>query len=355
MNILNKIKMSPLKQNNERHPLISGAPLAVFVAVTLYILYQLLPVLELVALAVLLALVMRTVLVWFEKVFRVRSIALTMLVGVIIGFFLFLGFVIIPNVIQEATILSAALPDYVNSLIELSRRLHNNISFVPDLSQGLEQLKNVINSLLSYVPLFLTSTLDITLQAVATLILALYIAHDPNTLVNGILRLIPRRHHKRIRNVLQVTKVRLEGWIFGTGLAMLIIGVGATIGLWLLKVPLPLTFGVVAGILEVIPYFGSIVGALLPVIVALTISPPKALFVLILFLVINQLDAHIVQPIVMAKRVNLNPVVVILAFLAMGKLLGLVGVLLAVPAAAIVVSVIEDFSASEEIIVNNTV
>lgn len=328
--------MSPANPNNERHPLIYGAPLAVFVAVALYILYKLLPVIELVALAVLLALVMRTVLVWFEKVFRVRSIALIMLIGVIIGFFIFLGFVIIPNVIQEATILSAALPQYLNSLIELSRRLHGNISFIPDLSQGLEQLKNVINSLLSYVPVFLTSTLDISLQAVATLILALYIAHDPNTLVNGILRLIPRRHHKRIRNVLQVTKVRLEGWIFGTGLAMLIVGVGATIGLWLLKVPLPLTFGVVAGILEVIPYFGSIVGALLPAIVALTISPLKALFVLILFLVINQLDAHIVQPIVMAKRVNLNPVVVILAFLAMGKLLGLIGVLLAIPTAAIV-------------------
>ncbi|MBV6622558.1 MAG: AI-2E family transporter [Rivularia sp. (in: Bacteria)] len=348
--------MSPPKQNNEQHPLFSGAPLAVLIATILYILYQLLPVLELVALAVLLALVIRTFLVWFEKIFRVRLIALTMLVGVTIGFFLFLGFVVIPNLIQEATILSAALPKYLNSLIELSRSLHRDISFVPNLSQGLEQLKNTINSLLSYIPILLASTLDISLQAIATLILALYMAHDPNTLINGILSLVPRRYHKRVIKILQVTKVRLEGWIFGTGLAMLIVGTGATIGLWLLEVPLALSFGVLAGILEVIPYVGSIVGALLPSIVALTISPLKALFVLILFLVINQLDAHIVQPIVMAKRVNLNPVVVILAFLFMGKLLGLVGAILAVPTAAIVVSIIDNLTAdSEDVIVNNTV
>ncbi len=89
---------------------------------------------------------------------------------------------------------------------------------------------------------------------------------------------------------------------------MLFLGIGATIGLWALGIPLFLPFGIIAGLFEIIPYFGSIVGTFLPALVALTISPLKLGFVLVLFLVLNQLDAHIVQPIVMGKQVHLHTV-----------------------------------------------
>ena len=263
---------------------------------------------------------------------------------IIIGFGMFVGLVLVPNLIQEAQVLSQALPDYLNSLIALSEQLHSRARFVPDLSQGLEQLRGVINRVLSIFPVFLTSAFNLTIEVIAVLILSLYMAYDPNSLVQGILRLVPRTQHQRFRRMLYASKIRLQGWIFGTGLAMAIVGVSAAIGLWFLKVPLPLTFGFLAGLLEIIPYFGSIVGALLPAIVALTISPPKALLVLVLFFVINQVDAHLVQPQVIARRVHLHPVMVILAFLVLGELLGFVGVLLAVPAAAIVVTLVDEFS-----------
>ena len=223
------------------------------------------------------------------------------------------------------------------------------LSFVPDLSQGLQQFRSWLYSIISFLPLLLRNILDVSLQAVATLILAIYMAVDPNSLIKGMLRLAPYQQHRRIKKLLHSTKIRLEGWILGTGLAMLIVGSGAAIGLWFLQVPLPLSFGVIAGLLEVIPYFGSIVGTFLPALVALTISPVKMLLVLALFLVLNQIDAHIVQPLVMAKRVNLHPVVVIIAFLSLGKLLGFVGVLLAVPAAAVLMTLMENFTSSSTV------
>ncbi len=208
------------------HEFTRGAPLAVFLATGLLILYNLLPVLELVAVALLLALVLRTTLRWLQKIFRVRWVAVMILVGLIGGFVLFIGLVVIPSFVQEAQHLSLALPKYLNSLIHLSRLLHNSLSYVPDLSQGLEQLKGIVGRIVSYFPLLLRSTFDLSLQVIATLILALYMAYDPDALLRGILRLSPRRQHERIKRLLESTKVRLRGWIFSTGLAMLIMALG---------------------------------------------------------------------------------------------------------------------------------
>ncbi len=327
--------------------LTRGAPLAVFVAAALYILYNLLPVLELVAIATLLALVIRTTLQWLQKFVGFRWVAVVIVVGLIVGFGLFVGLIVVPSLVEEAQILAKSLPKSLNPLIELSSQLHSRVSFVPDLSEGLEQLRDLLSRILRFFPVLLRSTFDLSLQALATLILAIYMAYDPDALTRGILRLSPRKQHWRIRKLLQSMKVRLRGWIFGTGLAMLIIGIGATIGLAVLKVPLALSLGVLAGILEVIPYVGPIVGAVLPALVALTISPIKALLVLGFYLMLNQIEVHLIQPIIMSQRVGLHPVVVIVAFLCMAKLLGLIGILLAVPTAAVLLTLVDEFTPNE--------
>jgi predicted PurR-regulated permease PerM len=333
----------PKEQENLWFRLTHGAPLAVMLAAVLYILYQLLPVLKLIAVATLVAVILRTLLRWLQRVVNQRWVAVLLLAGLMGGFGAFLIMVILPNLLDETQQLLIALPSYLNSLINLSIDLHSKFSFVPDLSQGLAQFRNVAYQFLMSFPLLLSQTFRVTIEIVAMLILALYIAYDPNTLIAGVFRLIPRRHHQRFRRLLNAAGVKLRGWIFGTGIAMLFLGVGATIGLWALGIPLALSFGVIAGLLEVIPYFGSIAGTFLPAIIALTISPWKFLFVLLLFLLLNQIDAHLVQPLVMGRQVHLHPVVVILTFLIMGKLLGLVGVLLAVPAAAVFMTLLDEF------------
>ena len=327
--------------------LTHGAPLAIFVAVALLILYRLIPVLELVFIAALIALVFRTTLHRLHQLVRVRLIAVILLICIFIGFGLVLALAVVPSLIAEARVLSLELPSYLNSVIALSQRLHQNIGVIPDLSQGVAQVKMMVDQLVSVIPQILTRTFDLSIQMIATLILAIYMAADPNSLLNGSLRFVPRKHHDRTLRLLRAIKGRLQGWIFGTGLAILIIGVGATIGLWILSVPLAISFGFIAGILEVIPYVGSLGGALLPVLVGLTLSPNKALLVLGLFLLLNQVDAHLVQPLVMAQRVHLHPVMVILAFLVLGNLLGLISILLAVPAAAVLVTFIDEFTTTE--------
>jgi predicted PurR-regulated permease PerM len=212
-----------------------------------------------------------------------------------------IALVVIPSFITETQILISRLPTYLNRLRNLAASVRSRWSFVPDISQGLVQLRSFLVGLIDLFPLLLRNTFGGTIEAIGTVILSLYMAYDPNSVIRGIRRLIPRRHHEKFNRILQSAEIRLEGWIFGTGVAMLIVGGGAAIGLWLLKVRCPLLW-YHCRVLEVIPYFGSITGTILPALVALTISPLKALFVLILFLILNQVDAHLIQPLIMGQR-----------------------------------------------------
>lgn len=329
-----------------RYQLTRGAPLTFFLAVIAYILYRLVLVLEIITVAVLLALVLRTSWRWLQRIVKVPWLAVLILIGLVAGFGAFIGLVVIPNFIVETQVLLAQLPNYVNSIRNFVASVHNKWPFVPDVTLGLDQLRNFLVRLLISFPFVLSNTFGQTAQAIGTIILAIYMASNPDSAIEGILRVIPHRYHERFHRLLRAIEVRLRGWIFGIGVAMLFVGIGAGIGLYLLGVPLPISFGVFAGLLEIIPYFGSIIGTVFPAMIALTIphGSTKALLVLGLFLVLNQVDANLIQPVIVGRQVDLNPILVIIAFLIMGELFGLVGILVAVPAAAVFVTLVDEFN-----------
>ena len=158
---------------------------------------------------------------------------------------------------------------------------------------------------------------------------------------------MPREKRGRAEELIRAIEVRLRGWIIGTAIVSLFVGGGGALGLWLLEVPLPITFGLIAGILNIVPYLGSIVGSLLPALVALTISPFKALLVLLLFVVLNQVDGNFLRPLVMGRAVRLHPATMLISLLVLGSLLGVVGLLLAVPAAVVAATLFDELSPEE--------
>lgn len=319
-----------------------GAPIAVLLAAGLIVLYRLVPVLELIAIAILLSVIFKTLLQWLRRLVKLRWLALLLLVSLVVSFIALFVFVVVPNLISEFTTLLSVLPDYANTLSERGQALENKFGLTLDISGSVGRLTSFIYGWIGNIPALLSQITSLTVDAVATLILAIYIAQDPGFLLNGIYRITPSAHRPKVKRILQNSRVKLQGWLFGTLIAMLFLGAGATLGLWIIGIPLALSFGVIAGLFEIIPYFGSIVGTFLPALVALTLSPVKLLLVLALFLVLNQVDAHIVQPIIVGSRVHLKPAAVIIAFLIMGELLGLIGVLVAVPTAAVILALFEE-------------
>ena len=272
-----------------------------------------------------------------------------MLLAVLGAFAGFVWLVLVPNLLREINALASAVPGYADALVELSNRLRGGPGLVPpDVVQLEERLRDLLVTAVGSLPMVVVGIGNVALEAVAVLILALYIAYDPGSLLAGALRLFPERRRAEAGGLIRTLEGRLRGWLVGTGVAMLVAGGGAGLGLWLLGAPLPLTFGLLAGLLEVIPYFGPTVGSLLPALVALTVSPLKALLVLVLFVILHLVEAYMVQPLVMGHEVRLHPVVVILAFLFFGRLLGFVGLLLAVPAAVVLATLVDHLTTPEE-------
>ena len=323
--------------------LTHGAPLAVLLVILALIAYKLIPVLELVAIAALIALVLRTFVTSLEKLGVkpwVSAILLLVILGSLVGF---LWLFIVPRVAGELqSLVNSNAKGSLGSLTALSQRLHESTSFFPDISSLSGRLKSYVDQEIGSLPGLLAKVGHIGIDMIAVLFLTVYLSISPGSLVNSGLRLVPREKRDEIKEVIQCLKIRLRGWIAGTGIAMAVIGTAVGTGLWFIGVPLPITFGILAGLLELVPYVGQIVAALLPALVALTISPYHSLLVIVLFIVVDQLDAHVIQPLVMGSQVNLHPVVVLVSFIALGSLLGLAGVVLAVPLAVFVAVLLDE-------------
>ena len=177
---------------------------------------------------------------------------------------------------------------------------------------------------------------------ISVVFLALYLAVDPDTYVRGLLRLVPVNKREVVGRFVDDLAGRLRGWVVGTALVASFVGITGGVGLRLLGVPLALTFGILAGVLDIIPYVGSIVGGTLPALIALTVSPTKALEVAALFFVINQIEGNLLQPKIMGGRVNVSPAMILVSILLFATLIGpVVGTLLAVPAAVTVVTLLD--------------
>ena len=167
------------------------------------------------------------------------------------------------------------------------------------------------------------------------LILAFYFLVDSHGLVQTFIRLFPREARRRVADACTRVSTKVSAWLAGQILLAAIIGTTAAIGLWLLDVPYFYVLALIAGIGEMIPVVGPLLAAIPAVAVALSVSPATALFVALFFLGQQQVENHVLVPKVMERQVGVSAVVVIVALLLGGSLLGIVGAILAVPTAAI--------------------
>jgi predicted PurR-regulated permease PerM len=170
---------------------------------------------------------------------------------------------------------------------------------------------------------------------VTILILAFYLMVDSDNIVNVFVRLFPRGKRRRVREACDSVSTKVSAWLGGQLLLAAIIGTSAAAGLWLMGVPYFYVLALVAGIGEMIPMVGPLLSAIPAVVVGFTVSPQMGAGVAIFFFIQQQVENHLLVPKVMERQVGVSAVVVIVALLIGGSLLGIVGAILAVPSAAI--------------------
>jgi predicted PurR-regulated permease PerM len=175
--------------------------------------------------------------------------------------------------------------------------------------------------------------------AVATAVIVsfagLYLAFHPRAYAQGFLRLFPPQARARASEIMDAVNEALKRWLVGQLVSMVHVGGITTLGLWLVGVPSPVGLGVLAGLGQFIPVIGPMAAAAPGLLVALTEGPETLALAAVVYLVTAQLEANVITPLVLRQMAELPMAVSLFAVLAMGVLLGPLGVLFATPLAVV--------------------
>jgi predicted PurR-regulated permease PerM len=197
-----------------------------------------------------------------------------------------------------------------------------------------QRLGTQIGSVTQYLFPFLTSTFTAFAGLILVIFLAIYIAADPDMYHRGVMHLFPKRHRRRVGDVLSSIAGVLRKWLVTQLIAMVAIGTVTTIVLLILDVKAAVALGVIAGLMEFVPTVGPIISAVPAIAMAFVDSPEKALQVTIAYILIQFVENHLLIPMLMKGGMDLPPALTILSQALMTLLFGFIGLMCAVPVLA---------------------
>jgi predicted PurR-regulated permease PerM len=322
---------------------------AVLILIGFWVLYYLRDVLLIVLTAVVLASSIEPPTLRLMRLGLPRSLAVVLIyligfVGVLALFYFF-----VPKLVTETTSLVRELPTYLETLkIPIDDPFvltgESGDPFVQQLGQFQSVLTSSSESIWKAASKIFGSLISFTL----IIVLSFYFAVQERGLDDFLRMITPMRKHDYIIDLWRRAQKKIGRWLQGQLFLSLIVGLFVYIGLLIMGVPYALLLGIIAAILELIPVFGSILAAVPAVVVAfIDADTAKALLVIVLYVVVNQVQGNIIYPLVVQKILGVSPLVVILAIIAganLGAFLGswFLGVLIAVPVAAAAQEYIND-------------
>jgi predicted PurR-regulated permease PerM len=321
---------------------------AVFTVLLLLFVYSVANVLLLVFLAALFAVYLTAISEFLEDRFGIRP-ALGLPLGLLFSAVLATGIVwlVVPPVLQQTQELLTALPKLmtqgIDGLSAIIRRYPVLAAILPP-AELQHQISGMMSSAGGYfagmVP-YLFGGLHVVIEAISVLVMGVYMALRPSVYREGIILLTPPVHRELVRDILADLGRSLRAWIGGQILAMFFLGALTYIGLLLLDVPYAMAFGVFTGVVVMVPFFGTLVSTLLPAFFVLGSGGlMHAFLVILLGVVIHIVEANFIHPLIMERRVHLPPVLSILSVLIMAELMGVIGLLVAVPVLATVMVIV---------------
>ena len=191
---------------------------------------------------------------------------------------------------------------------------------------------------------FLLGTFGGVIGFILIVTISFYLAVQRNGIANFLRIVTPVRHEEYVIDLWQRSQQKIGRWLQGQLVLMLVVGVLTYLGLTILGVPNALLLGIVAAVTEIIPLFGSVIGAIPAVVIALAHGGLSlGLLVVGLFVIIQQFESNLIHPLVVTKVVGVPPIIVIISLVIGGQLAGFLGVLLSVPIAAIILEAVNDY------------
>lgn len=287
--------------------------------------------------AVLVASFLSIIVGWLEKVGIPRGLAAPVVLLSVVALIGGLFYLAWPALREQLMIVQRQVPEAIGDVERWFERQYQGITgqFGEPDQALVEQIRQRWEAEAGRVVGGALPLLNTLAGAVAGLFIVvfagLFLAIEPRTYARGLALLVPRSARPDFTDALLAVGEKLRSWMLGTLISMITIGVLTTIGLLVIGIPAALVLGLIAGLLEFIPYFGPFMSGLPALAIALTISPSKALWVLVLYTAIQQIESNVVHPLIMKGVVKLHPALTILTGALMAVLFGFLGLLLAVP------------------------
>lgn len=289
-------------------------------------------VLILILVSMILAIGFQPSIAWLERRGLKRGLAVASMT--LVAFLVVGGFftIIVPTIIGQIGQLVDKAPDYI-------ARAQRENGFIADLNHRFD-LTSKLESAAANVPgtalsLFKSFT-AMVFNSLTVLILTLYFTASMPRLRTGVARLLRRTERERFEAILQESTERVGGYIVGNLLISLVAGVAAFVALLVIGVPYAAALGFWVALTDLIPTIGATLGALVAVLVAAFAGVPALIATIAYFLVYQQVENYVIAPRVMRRAIEMSAAAVIVAVLIGGSLAGVVGALLALPAAAVI-------------------
>lgn len=263
-----------------------------------------------------------------------RKFALPLVVLTMLGIIGAGGVLMAPQISDQADKLVVAVPQALAELrqklgeYDLARRLLGSIP-------SDEQLAQHIAKMMPNAGLFFSGILGAVGNVLIITFVGIYFAAKPMLYVDGLVTLVPHHKRARAREVLDEIGTTLAKWLVGKAASMVLVGTLTAIGLSVIGVPLALILGIIAGLLDFIPYLGPLMAGVPAVLMAFSDSPTMALYTLGLFGMIQLVEGYLLQPLIEQKTVSMPPALTIVMQVLFGALFGLAGVALATPITAV--------------------
>ncbi len=251
------------------------------------------------------------------------ALSVVLLLGVVIGIFVGFG----TQLAQQFDTIREQIPA---ALAAIQRQLDAWGLGEPArdlLSQGSSDASTLMSQAGSYV-LTVGSGLS---DAVLVLVGAIFLAADPELYRRGLVKLFPKRAEPVARKAVDDAAGGLRGWMRGEAVAIIVVAVLTGGGLYALGVPAAIGLGLIAGLMDIVPFVGPIIAGVPAVLLAFTQSPTTALWTIGLFLIVQQIQGNILQPMIQKHAVDVPPAVLLFSVIGMGILFGFIGVILAAP------------------------
>src|SRR5688500_3837988 len=321
----------------------------VSVFLAFWLLYRLRGVVFLFFVAMVMGIAIRPGVEWLRRRGISRRLGIVLIylsiVGLLAGFFALTFPLLAEQTTQVSQNLSQYYIDIREALMNSGNRLLQNIgwripsqlNFFVNSSPTTEEVVDQVTQTFFYTNLVMRGLLSI----VAIFLLAYYWTQESNIFIRMLVRSVPPSRRNNIRELLNLAELRMGGYIRGQGILSLAVGLAAFVAYSLIGLPYSLVLAIIAGLMEMVPIFGPILGAMPALLVALSMDSGKVIWVLVAAGVIQMLENAWLVPRIMKNSMGVNPIIIILSLVAFSSVFGFPGALLALPLAALIQLIVD--------------